>query len=62
VSADLDRRYGDPSEEIAAEARELEADLLVMGLRIHANGPPPTLGDVSQRFVRTASLPVFCSN
>jgi nucleotide-binding universal stress UspA family protein len=62
VSADLDRRHGDPTEEIAAEARELEADLLVMGLRVRAAGPPPTLGDVSQRFVRTASLPVFCSN
>jgi nucleotide-binding universal stress UspA family protein len=62
VPAELCRRRGDPAEEIAAEARELEADLLVMGLHSRVDDSPPTLGDVSQRFVRTASLPVFCSN
>ncbi len=62
ISAELSRRHGDPAEEIAAEARELDADLLVMGLHSRGDGPPPTLGDVSQRFVRTATLPVFFAN
>ena len=36
VLAELGRRHGDPTEEIAAEAREMQADLLVMGL--HSRG------------------------
>jgi nucleotide-binding universal stress UspA family protein len=62
VSVELRRRQGDPAEEIAAEARELEADLLVIGLRGERQGTKVVLGDVSRRFVRTVSLPVFCSN
>jgi nucleotide-binding universal stress UspA family protein len=62
VSVELRRRRGDPAEEIAAEARELGADILVIGLRGERSGATMGLGDVSRKFVRTVSLPVFCSN
>jgi nucleotide-binding universal stress UspA family protein len=62
VSAELRRRQGDPAEEIAAEARELGADMLVIGLQGERLGAQVKLGDVSRKFVRTASLPVFCSS
>jgi nucleotide-binding universal stress UspA family protein len=62
VAAELGRRHGDVAEEIAAEARELEADLIVMGLYGQTDGSSASLGDVSQRFVRTASTPVFFSH
>ncbi len=59
VSVNLARRHGDAAEEIAAEARELEADILVIGLRGGEPGAQQALGDVTRRFVRTVSLPVF---
>jgi nucleotide-binding universal stress UspA family protein len=59
VPAELARRHGDPPEEIAAEIRRIEADMLVIGLRRAANAPG--LGDVGRRFIRTVSLPVFLS-
>jgi nucleotide-binding universal stress UspA family protein len=59
VSAEIRRRRGEPAEEIAAEARELEADLLVIGL--HNGVAGRELGDVSRKFTRTMSLPVLCS-
>jgi nucleotide-binding universal stress UspA family protein len=62
VSAEIRRRRGDPAQEIAAEARELGADLLVIGLRGERLGAKVVLGDVSQKFMRTVSLPIFCSN
>jgi nucleotide-binding universal stress UspA family protein len=60
VAVELRRRRGDAAEEIADAARELGADMLVIGLHRGAE-PPQGLGDVSRRFMRTASLPVFCS-
>jgi nucleotide-binding universal stress UspA family protein len=62
VSAEFRRRQGDPAEEIAAEARESGADMLVIGLRAERLGTKVELGDVSRKFARTVSLPVFCSN
>ena len=61
VAAEIHRRRGDPAQEIAAEARELGADILVIGLRGERLGTKVVLGDVSQKFMRTVSLPVFCS-
>jgi nucleotide-binding universal stress UspA family protein len=61
VSTELDRRYGDAAEEIASEARRLDVDMLVIGLRGQVDGGRLGLGEVSRRFVRSASLPVFCS-
>jgi nucleotide-binding universal stress UspA family protein len=61
LAAEFRRRQGDPAEEIAAEARELGADLLVIGLAGERAGTRIELGDVSQKFARTTSLPVFCS-
>jgi nucleotide-binding universal stress UspA family protein len=62
VSVEVRRRQGDPAEEIAIEARELGVDLLVIGLRAEREGAKLRLGDVSRKFARTASLPVFFSN
>lgn len=61
VSAELARRRGDPVTEIIAEAQQLDADILVFGLH-RARDQSPKLGEVSQRLVRTVSLPVFFSN
>ena len=61
VKAELVRRYGDAPDEIAAEARRIDADLLVMGLHQGSDANPAGLGDVSTRFVRTTALPVFLS-
>jgi len=61
VCVNLARRHGDAAEEIAAEAREQEADILVIGLRGGEPGSEAPLGDVTRRFVRTVSLPVFLS-
>jgi nucleotide-binding universal stress UspA family protein len=61
VAVEVRRRHGDAADEIAAEARELGADMVVIGL--HREGDPGSaLGEVSQRFMRTATLPVFCSH
>ena len=62
VSVELVRRHGEPAEEIAAMAREIEADVLVIGLCGDDQEPQPKLGAVTQRFVRTTSLPVFLSH
>ena len=62
VAAEVDRRYGDPAEELAAAARSLSVDMLVIGLRRDASRPVPVVSDVSRRFLRTASLPVLCAN
>jgi nucleotide-binding universal stress UspA family protein len=62
VSMELARRHGDPAEEIASKAREMDADLLVIGLRRASNGSASPLGDVSSRFARTMSLPVLFSH
>jgi nucleotide-binding universal stress UspA family protein len=61
VSAELERRHGDAAEEIAAEARRLDVDLVVVGLHGSAEARP-ALGEVSRRFLRTMSVPVFCSH
>lgn len=63
VSAELERRYGeDAAEEIADAARRIDADMVVIGLRKRDERAPRDLGDVGRRFVRTGSLPVFCSS
>lgn len=59
VSAEIDRCYGDAANEIAAEVRRQDADMLVIGLRTAAGGHG--LGEVSRRFIRSTSVPVFCS-
>ncbi len=62
VVAELEHRTGeDPSEEIAATARRIDADLVVIGLR-SGDADGNDLGDVSERFLHTGSLPVFCSH
>jgi nucleotide-binding universal stress UspA family protein len=62
VSVELARRHGEIAEEIAAEARRVDADLLVVGLHRMPEGSPNKLGYVSTRLVRAASLPVFVSS
>jgi nucleotide-binding universal stress UspA family protein len=61
VTAEFEHRLGeDPAEEIAAAARRLDADLVVIGLSERSEDEG-SFGDVSQRFLNTGSLPVFCS-
>jgi nucleotide-binding universal stress UspA family protein len=63
VAAELVRRHGEePADEIAAEARRIGADMIVIGLHRRACSGELKLGDVSERFGRTGSIPVFCSN
>jgi nucleotide-binding universal stress UspA family protein len=63
VVAEVEHRSSDdPAEEIAAAARRIDADMVVIGLRERDDGAPGELGDVSQRFIHTGSLPVFCSH
>jgi nucleotide-binding universal stress UspA family protein len=63
VVAELEHRSGeDPAEEIAATAQRIDADLVVIGQRgSDANGNALG-GDVSERFLHSGSLPVFCSH
>lgn len=61
VPVELARRRGDAAEEIAAAAREMKADLLLIGLTPGDQEPARRLGDVTCRFIRTTSLPVFLS-
>ncbi len=61
VVAELEHRTGeDAAEEIAATAQRIDADLVVVGLR-GSDADGNAFGDVSQRFLHTESLPVFCS-
>lgn len=63
VAAELVRRHSEePADEIAAEARRIGADMLVIGLRRRVCSGELKLGDVSERFSRTGSIPVFCSH
>lgn len=63
VTAELVRRHGEePANELASEARRTGADILVIGLRRRVCSGELKLGDVSERFSRTGSLPVFCSH
>jgi nucleotide-binding universal stress UspA family protein len=61
VSVELARRHGEAVEEITAEARRVDADLLVIGLHHMPEGSPTKLGHVSTRLIRATSLPVFVS-
>jgi len=63
VQAQLSKRSAEEaSEEIASEARKTDVDLVVLGLHVSSQSQPLEMGDVSQRFVRTGSLPVLFSN
>jgi nucleotide-binding universal stress UspA family protein len=50
---------GEPSQRIAATARELDVDIVVRATRGSAGGSQPLLGRVTERVVRTASCPVL---
>jgi nucleotide-binding universal stress UspA family protein len=63
VTAEFVRRHGEePADELASEARRTGADMLVIGLRRRVCSGELKLGDVSERFSRTGSMPVFCSH
>ena len=63
VTAELVRRHGEePADELASEARRTGADMIVIGLRRRVCSGELKLGDVSERFSRTGSIPVFCSH
>jgi nucleotide-binding universal stress UspA family protein len=63
VIAEFEHRSSeDPAEELAAATRAIDGDMVVIGLRDRGEGARSELGDVSQRFVHKASLPVFCSH
>ena len=51
------QRVGEPSLELLAAARELEAELLVVGRRAESQGDAP--GSVSQAVVRRAACDVL---
>jgi len=58
LAASYVQRVGDPAEELLEAARELEAELLVVGRRAeHADGSPP--GSVSAAVVRDAPCDVL---
>lgn len=52
-------RKGEAYAEISRAARELNADLIVMGTHGRTGLPHVLLGSVAERIVRTASCPVF---
>lgn len=52
-------RTGSPWEEILAAAKELGADLIVMGTHGRRGLPRALLGSVAERVVRTAAIPVL---
>jgi nucleotide-binding universal stress UspA family protein len=63
VAAELVRRHSEEAgDEIAAEARRVGADMIVIGLHRRASSSEIELGDVSERFGRTGSMPIFCSH
>ena len=64
ASVDLDRfdgkaRYGRPEEEIIAVARDLRADLIVLGTRGFTHGQALLVGSVSRRVIEASTCPVF---
>jgi nucleotide-binding universal stress UspA family protein len=59
VHIDVAIAPGEPWQRIAATARELDVDMVVMATRGCAGGPQPLLGSVTERVVRTASCPVL---
>jgi nucleotide-binding universal stress UspA family protein len=63
VTAELVRRHGEePADELAGEARRTGADMIVIGLHRRVCSGELKFGDVSERFGRTGSMPVFCSH
>ena len=63
VVAEFEHRSGeDPAEEIAAAARRIDADMVVVGLSERGGGADADLGDVGKRFLHTGSIAVFCSH
>jgi universal stress protein E len=64
TNADLDRftaeaRYGRPEEEIISVAREMDADLIVLGTRGFTHGHALMVGSVSRRVIEASECPVF---
>ncbi len=64
AGVDLDRftaeaRYGRPEEEIVSVAREMGADLIVLGTRGFTHGHALMVGSVSRRVIEASQCPVF---
>ncbi len=63
VAVELERRYGDDAAgELASESRRTDSDIIVIGLHQKIERQQWVVGDVTRRFVRTGSFPVFCSH
>jgi nucleotide-binding universal stress UspA family protein len=63
VAVELERRYSDDAAgEIASESRRTDSDIIVIGLHQKNEHQRWVVGDVTRRFVRTGSFPVFCSH
>ncbi len=52
-------RQGSPHEEVLAAAREVDADLIVMGTHGRSGLAHALLGSVTERVVRTSTVPVL---
>lgn len=52
-------RYGRPEQEIISVARDLEADLIVLGTRGFTHGQALMVGSVSRRVIEASECPVF---
>jgi nucleotide-binding universal stress UspA family protein len=59
VHVDVAIQAGEPWQRIAATARELDVDIVVMSTRGTAEAHAPLLGSVTERVLRTASCPVL---
>lgn len=52
-------RYGRPEEEIVAAAREMDAELIVLGTRGFTHGQALVVGSVSRRVIEASQCPVL---
>jgi nucleotide-binding universal stress UspA family protein len=59
VAVETDVRRGAPPEEIEAAARELDADLVVLGARGRSAFKERLLGSATERALRAGDLPVL---
>jgi nucleotide-binding universal stress UspA family protein len=59
VAANYVRRSGDPADELVCTARELDADLIVLGRRRPFEGSRPGVGSVSANVVQHAPCDVL---
>ena len=58
MRASVEVRHGDPAEQIARQARDVGADLIVMGTRGQGAARAALLGSVAQRVAEIAPCPV----